>query len=356
LLSRDNDLTFHDMTDLVRASGIRGYREVMRGLGADPNTWLSRFHIAPLSLENDDALLDTEAVDHLLEASSDEVACGGLGLRIAQHHDISILGPLGIVLQNASSVREALEIASRFLFVHSTELGLNIIERSVLIENACEVAVEIRRPGRAPAGRQVFDLCLGAMHRIAQLLTGPSYQLKAVTLPHSPVAPLVEYRRFFGVSVIANQERAALHIGIAVMQMQMSGANPALKQITEDYLSRNFRAPGKSVSSRVRLALRRILSTPNANKDDVAAMLAMHPRTLHRRLTAEGSSFENIRDEIRKELALKYLRDTRVSLGQLAGILGFAHQAALTRACQRWFAKTPLQIRATRSELFVPDS
>lgn len=337
------------MTDLVRASGIRGYREVMRSLGADPEHWLGRYHIAPQALDNDDALLPTEVLDQLLEASSRETGCADLGLRIAQNQSISVLGPLGVVIQNSPTVLDALHMASRYLFIHSAELGLNIFERSPLIEDAFELTIEIRRATR-PAGRQTIDLCLGAMHRMAQLLMGPLYKVKAVTVTHAPVAPLIAYRRFFGAPVFTSQARASLHIDSVALRAAMPDVNPALRQITEDYLLRNFQIPGNSVSARVRLALRRMLGTPMANKDGIAAMLAMHPRTLHRRLDAEGTSFDSIREEIRKELTLQYLRDTHVSLSQLSGLLGFAQQAAFTRSCRRWFGETPSELRKSRVE------
>lgn len=337
------------MTDLVRASGIRGYREVMRSLGADPEHWLSRYHVDPQALDNDDALLDTDVLDQLLEASSLETNCPDLGLRIAQNQSISVLGPVGVVIQNSPTVIDALHMASRYLFIQSTELGLSIFERSQLIEDAFELSIEIRRASR-PAGRQTIDLCLGSMHRMGQLLLGPLYKIKAVTLTHAPTAPLIAYRRFFGAPVSTSQARASLHIDSVALRAVMPDVNPALRQITEDYLRRNFQVPGNSVSARVRLALRRMLGTSKANKTDIAAMLAMHPRTLHRRLVEEETSFELIREEIRKELTLQYLRDTNVFVGQLSGLLGFSQQAAFTRSCRRWFGVTPSDLRKKRTE------
>lgn len=330
---------------MVRASGIRGYRAVMRELGADPAPLLKRHHISARSLDDDDALLPIESTIGLLEASTEATGCADLGLRISARQDIGILGPLGVVIQNAATPLEALRYASRYLFIHSPGLSLTVHEPSTLIERAFEVAVEIRLPGH-PAQRQTIDICLGTTHGIAKLLMGAQQHLKAVTLPHAPLAPLSVYRRFFGAPVIANQPRAGLHYDVAGLRTAVPGGNPALKQITEDYLSRHFRVPGDSVSERVRLALRRMLGTPQANKTDIAAMLAIHPRTLHRRLEAEGKSFEAIKEELRQEIALQYLRETKIPLGQLSGLLGFPEQSAFTRSCRRWFGAPPSALRA----------
>ena len=103
--------------------------------------------------------------------------------------------------------------------------------RIELIEGAVELVFEVHLEGH-PAQRQTIDLCLGATHGITQLLTGEHYQLKAVTLPHMPVAPLAVYRRFFGASVIANQERAALHVGRAMLRVAPRGANDQFSSVT----------------------------------------------------------------------------------------------------------------------------
>lgn len=332
---------------MVRASGLRGYQSVMRQLGVDPLPLLLRHHILPATLDDDEALLSLRAATQLLEASSVATGCSDLGLRIASNQDIGVLGPLGVVIQNAPTALEAFQYASRYLFIHSPGLALTLNPHSPLIENAVELTMEIRLSGH-PLQRQNIDLCLGSCHRINSLLLGEHYKLSLVTLPHTPLAPLSHYRRFFGAPVIVNQEHASLHMDASILRLKLEGGSPVLRQITEDYLSRHFRMPGDSVSARVRLALRRMLCSPQANKTDIAAMLAIHPRTLHRRLQAEGTSFEDIKESLRQELALQYLRETDVPLGQLSDLLGFPEQSAFTRSFRRWFGQAPSAVRKTR--------
>jgi AraC-like DNA-binding protein len=91
--------------------------------------------------------------------------------------------------------------------------------------------------------------------------------------------------------------------------------------------------------------VRRTLGTPQGDKTGVAGLLAMHPRTLQRHLAAENTTFESIREEARKEAALHYLRETRIPLSQLAGLLGFSEQSVMTRSCRRWFGAPPSALR-----------
>lgn len=332
------------MTAMVRSSALQGYTTLMRSLGDDPAPLLRRYRIPAGSLTDDDAMLSLRSCIHLLEASALETGCADFGLRLSQVQDISVLGPLSIVLQNAPTVREAWDYTSRHLFVHSPGLVLSVHEKSSMIEGASEMAVEIRLD-RLPVQRQTIDLCLADLHNITRLLAAEQYELRAVTLPHKPVAPFAVYKRFFGAPVFMEQPLAALHVSHGTLRADLRGANHGLRKITEDYLARHFRVPGESVTSRVRLALRHTLGTPQGGKTDVAALLAIHPRTLQRYLEAEGSKFEIIREETLKEAALHYLRETDIPLGQLADILGFSEHSAMTRACRRWFGVAPSALR-----------
>jgi AraC-like DNA-binding protein len=77
----------------------------------------------------------------------------------------------------------------------------------------------------------------------------------------------------------------------------------------------------------------------------VAARLGMPPRTLQRRLTVEGTSYNGLLDELRHELALRYLRQRELALAEVAFLLGFAEQSAFQRAFRRWTATSPAEWR-----------
>jgi len=329
---------------MVRASGLQGYAALMRSLGADPAPLLRRYRIPSGSLTDEDALLSLRSCVHLLEASAVETGCADFGLRLSRFQDIGVLGPLGIVLQNAPTVKEAWDYTSRHLFVQSPGLVMAVHGDSTMIEGAAEMTAEVRL-ARLPAQRQTIDLCLGDIHHITRMLAGDRYQLRAVALPHMPVAPVSVYKRFFGAPIFTEQPRAALHVSRETLRADLRGANPALRQIMQEYVARHFRNPGENVSTRVRQALRRTFGTPQGNKTDIAGLLALHPRTLQRHLATERTTFEALREEARKEAAMHYLRETKIPLGQLADLLGFSEQSAMTRSCRRWFGVPPSVLR-----------
>ena len=329
---------------MVRAGGVRGYGALMRELGADPIAMLRRYRIAPQSLDDDDALISLRAVVQLIEASAAATRCADFGLRMARHQDISVLGPLAIAMQNAPTVGRAMDYASRYLFVHSPGLVITLHDHSPLAKKGAEVRFEIRLE-RAPQQRQTVDLCVADIHHMVVLLAGDRYVLHGVTLPHEPLAPRSTYRRFFGAPVHFAQPHAGLHIARSTLETGLQKVNQTLRQIAVDYLSLNFKAPGQTLSSRVRQTLKRTLGTTRGKKTDIAELLGMHPRTLQRRLDSERTTFETIREDVLKEAALHYLRETHISLTQLADVLGLSEQSALARSCRRWFGMAPSQLR-----------
>ena len=98
--------------------------------------------------------------------------------------------------------------------------------------------------------------------------------------------------------------------------------------------------------AQVRGVILQFLGAEDCSNEGVAAELHLHPRTLHRRLKAEGRTFQEIKDEVRRDVALYYLQHTDLDLTHVAEKLGYAEHSVLTRSCIRWFAAAPSQLRA----------
>ncbi len=335
------------MTPMLRARGLGGYGALMRQLGHDPEPLLRRHRILPETLADEDALIPLRSALQLLEASAAVSGCGDFGLRLAAVQDISVLGPVAIAMQHAPTVAAAIDIASRYLFVHSPGMRLSLQPRSSLRPDLAELRFEIHAPG-AGTQRQAIDICLGDVHHMLQVLADGAYGLEAVTLPHTPLVSVAAYRHFYRAPIHTAQAFAGLHFTPQTLQRGLQSENAALRQITEAYLATQFGGSEQTLVSRTRQALQRTLGTTGGSKAAVARLLGLHPRTLQRHLAAEQACFESLRDELRRELAARYLRDTRMPMAQLAGVLGLSEQSALSRACRRWFGRSPSQIRRGR--------
>jgi AraC-like DNA-binding protein len=99
------------------------------------------------------------------------------------------------------------------------------------------------------------------------------------------------------------------------------------------------------VSQRVREEITKGLPRGEPRREDIARALHLSERTLQRRLHDEGSSFQELLEDTRRDLARRYLRQRQLPLAEAAYLLGFAEQSTFQRACRRWFATSPHKYR-----------
>jgi AraC-like DNA-binding protein len=327
----------------VRAQGLRGYSTLVSELGGDPAALLEGAHIAPAALDDLENFVPYPAVTRLLESTARILDCPDFGLRLSQRQDVGILGSLAVAMQNSATVGEALACSYRYIRVHSPAIrsSLRPAEREEHVLVVFEIVLE-----RLPAAVQVTELSIGVSARILSLLTGARRRPRAVLFPHPPAAPRARYREHLGVPVIFEADCAALELAESDLSLPILPGSRALRELAIEYLDLHYASPSTPLSIRVRGIVRRSFGTGCSSCEDVASAMALHPRTLQRRLSQEGASFEQLKDEARADLARRYLVQRDLSLSQVAALLDYSEQSALTRSCRRWFGKPPKAVRA----------
>ena len=342
------------MGPVVRAAGVRGLAGLVDDLGGDGRALFARFGLG--DPDDDERLVPLLSVNAALETAARELGCPDLGLRLAERQDHTVLGPLAVALESAVTVRDAVESVSRFMFVHSNaisiEIGADPGGSPTLFGLYYRVHVPgVTVPGVTVPGAQGLDLGIGIVHRIYGLIRGEedgAYPLRGVDLPHRPVAPLGGYEEFFGVRPRFGRPAAALRIPTSELGYRSEGSSALLHALAVAHLERTYTRSDPGTVERVRAVLAESLGTPTATLTGVARLLLLHPRTLQRRLADEGTAFDAVLDDARRERARHLVAATDLPLTQVASMLGYAHQAALTRAVRRWFGTSPRTLRASR--------
>lgn len=332
------------MTATVRVGGLRGFDRMVSSLRGDPGQLARDCGIDLAILSDEDALIPYRQLIHLLEHCANELSVPDFGLRLGASQDIGILGPLAVAMQNSSTVEEAMQCATTHLFVQSPALKLEIEEQG---ERTC-LRLHIRLNNMPHTGmRQAEDLAIAVAHRNMLMLGGDNYQLLWVELPHESLCSPALYEKYFDSEVRFGCHANAIYVTTASMKAGLAGRSEQLHQLATSYLDVQYPSPDGRVSTRVETAIRRTLGTDSCNRNSVARAMAMHPRTLQRRLEKEGVTFDDLRDRIRKEKAEYYLSQTQAPLSQVAGIIGYSEQSILSRSCQRWFGQSPREYRAS---------
>lgn len=331
------------MTIRVRAGGLRGYNGLVKQLGGDALRLTHDCGLTDGLLNDEDALIPYRQLIHLLEHTASELGIPDFGLRLAASQDIGILGPLAVAMQNSSTVAEALQCATAYLFVQSPALSMDIEE----LPNDTRLRIQIRLADMPHQGMcQAEDLSIGVAHGVVNMLAQNTYQLIRVELPHLPLCPESVYERYFGAPVTFGCRENALHVRTSTLSTSLTHRSEQLHRLAASYLDVQLPSADGCFSTQVETAVRRTLGTDSCNRASVARAMALHPRTLQRHLKREGTTFDAIRDRIRRTKAEYYLCNTSLPLSQVAGIVGYSEQAILARSCRRWFNSTPRKLRA----------
>jgi AraC-like DNA-binding protein len=331
------------MTDMVQAQSLRGYRELVRDLGGNPTRLLRKAGIDPAALDQLTAFVSFETVADLLEQSSRELNSPDFGLLLAERQDIGILDHLAVAMRYSDTVGDAMHSASKYLDVYNAAVSFTIGTG----EHRDQVRLVFKlSPGHHLRWAQMAEHGIGLSCRILIQLSEGHCHLQGVWFPHPPVASEAIYRTRFHAPLTFRSGQAALAIARQDLDLPISENFTELHDLATRYLESQLPRGRTAFTVQVRQTIEPLLGTATCNQRDVARALYMHPRTMYRRLQAERTTFEEIKDEARRDLAQRYLAQPELPLSQITALLGYSEQSAFGRSCRRWFSTTPRDTRA----------
>jgi AraC-like DNA-binding protein len=334
---------------LVRGTALSNYPGLVKGLGADPVPLLRKAGIRAEDVGRYDAFVPMRGVNEALESAADVTGAADFGRRLAQRQGIEILGPVGVAARTAATVADAMGIFANFMAAYSPAVSVQV---APLRDRPDRTFLEFRFLLEGlPAHAQGIELSLGVTLNVLRLLLGAQYVPLSTHLTHKPLAPVDEYREYFGCRTHFAEPRAGFTIRTTDLSRSISHDELAHHAVVE-YLTGVIGPRGPQMSHSVRTIARQLLPTGAVSREVIAAQFNMHPKTLQRRLAEEGTTFYDLIDGMRRDTAEHYLRDTDIDLSHLTRELGYTEQSVLTRSCKRWFGVGPAAYRrAARGEL-----
>lgn len=273
-----------------------------------------------------------------------------LGLRTSSLVNLAMLGALGYVAQTSSTLQDLVTTTIRFdlLLSNVGHTWERAEDNAVAWGWDCFIEDEVVR-------RHAIDCVMGcrAMMAVNLLRRSRHSPVRGVRLPHPApreAALLREYEDFFGVPVHFQQKEAALLLAPDALGQTLLLADPELHQRMEEHASQLLnRRGGVPLTDQVRAAVRGSLAHGAApSREEVAEELGMSGRTLHRRLQDDGTSFRDILDEVRLQLARDYLGDRTLTVEAVAQKLGFQESQSFIRWFRPLAGTTPGEFRLQR--------
>lgn len=338
-----------DVFDVVHARILHFFPDLVEEMGGDANALARQSGINLDQLACGKSGATYRQVCRLMELAAKELRCPDFGMRLAQRQSGgAMFGPLGLVMKNSRSFGEALDYVSKHTYAHS--LAARIWLKRFPTEKCMFAGHDIvlaRMPNRSQAMEQI----LLAGHFAAMEITGNRARVRRVHFRHQPVSSLKTYRRYFGCDVCFGQNEDGVVFSDRDLACPVIEPDAQAYEKATSFIDAEFTRHRPPLHAQARGVIMQFLGTKHCTNDRVAAELYLHPRTLHRRLRAEGTSFQEIKDEVRCDLMHYYLQQTELDFASISEKLGFAEQSVFTRSCNRWFAASPTKLRSQAQRL-----
>ena len=310
-------------------------RPILAGHGVD----LSRIGIPGARLS--DAGLDASLAE-IVERTKDP----SMGLVVGQYVRPTSIHALGYAWLASDTLRDAFERLARFDRTVSTSDHIELRDAGEI----CELVIASRVPGYMQPPLAMDAYFTGVL-RLCRVVKDSHFAPLRVQLIHPSFGRESDYVEAFGAPVSFDADVDMMVFEAAAIDEPLPGANPELAamsdKVAEAYLES---LDPELVASRVRDLLVSMLPSGHATQDVVAGKLARSTSALQRQLRTEGTSFQKLRDETRRELAMGYLQEGRLSLTEIAFLVGFTDQSNFSRAFRRWTGLSPGEWKSSRQK------
>lgn len=315
--------------------------EGLKRVGVD-RAEVARLAQLPLSVLKDDTPVSTAqffAVWRAVETVSRDAA---IGVRIATALDGAVMPLPFVAAQHARDFRDALSRVARFKRLCAPE---DVALREV--GERAELVVHWPHAGSASVPCSLVDATMASFLELGR--RGTSERLIPLSLELArPAAAKSALERYFGCPVQFAAKLDRITFRRADLDKLFATYNKDLLDVLAPELDRRLEHHGalESVAAQAKWVLRRRLTAGRPDIRSVASELAMSERSLQRRLTDEGVTFQALVSETRHQLALEYLADESLTLIEVGFMLGYEDQNSFFRAFRQWEEQTPSEWRA----------
>lgn len=276
-------------------------------------------------LAEPDLLLPAGQVSALLELAATRGREPAFGLRMAMSRRLSNLGPLGLLLRDQPTLRQALDTLATHIHRHNEALSVSVVETGGFVAIREETVLARHVPVR-----QAVEMGMGTTFRVLGIFLGDGWRPHAVTFRHKAPPSRAWHRQLFGSAVHFGQEFNEIVCRATDLEAPNPGADPIMARYTQGLLQGEHGVHTR-MSDRVRRLVVLLLPRRHCRADVVAQHLGVSRRTVSNYLAAEGTTFSRLVDDMRRELLGQYRDDGQRSLSEVAMLLGFSELSAFSR-------------------------
>ena len=273
--------------------------------------------------------------EHAAEVTNNPI----LGLQFAQSRDVRDAGLIGFVGLSSPTVADFIINLSRYQRVFSDAAGLDISQ----LRDQGRMTWRFRRP-QLQNIRQYREFAAANFVSAIRNLTGRNIRPTRLCFVHPRNSNLSEFDRFYGCDVEFGCELNVCEFRADDLNTRLLTSDEKLlnflKGVCEEVLEKRRTHPS-GLLEKMEKAIVAKLSKGEASLDIVAIELGMSSRTLSRRLDELDTSYKEVLNTVRRALAERYLKDSALSVAQIAYLVGYAEVSTFVNAFKRWTGMTP---------------
>jgi AraC-like DNA-binding protein len=311
-----------------------------RGVSAQP--LYQAIELDPAVLKDPDHRIPFARVVQLYEKAAELTGDRAFGLHVGEEVDPKAFDVLGYAVVNSPTLGEALDRMVRYNFIWTNGSCFEVErgpEFARIVYIYCDESIKERRHDA--------EMTLAAMAALGRMVTNSDLSPMRVAFQHDRPRDTSEHERIFRCPVQFNADSNQYFLKSTAFNLPIVKADPGLCAVLDRHAAElSARYPREdNLRRRVRSLIKNELSGGNASIERIAAQVGMSARTLQRKLQALGTSHQELLDEMRQELARRYLREPEMAVCEVAYLLGFSESSAFHRAFKRWTGLTPNEFR-----------
>jgi len=294
----------------------------------------------PGLMHNPDARMSYKVADKLWSKASELITDPCFGLRATRYWHPSHYGALGYAWLASSSLRTAFNRFERYVHTVSEFVDLQLEDTTDgFVVTLVQKPFVLDIPART-------DAALAVAIKMCRVNVGEDLNPLVVTFTHKEFPGSGEYYAYFRSPIQFEAATNSFTLPSEVMDQPLDGTNPQLAQLNDQLMiSTLARLNRNDIEQRVKAAIIEQLPSGNISQEMVADALHMSIRNLQRKLKNIDSSFRDLLDDIRRELAKQYITASDINLNEVTFLLGFSESSSFSRAYKRWHGVTPSEAR-----------
>jgi AraC-like DNA-binding protein len=328
---------------VVAAEILNGYCGLVSELGGYSANLIREVGLQDAVGRSSGKMISLRSVGELLEKSAKHFTCPDFGLRLAERQrGLTLMKPLERLINHAPTMERSLRCTIDHMGAYSSGLRLSLLHDNDRRMHRLRFEILLDDFSVYP---QLIE-CLSLLsHHAALDLTGGTARARGVSFSHTPIGNKWDYARRFSGPVNFDQDFDDVFFTDSDLSSHVVQHDEDIFTSEYEKISTLFPPTPLDTKARVSQAIRATLADSACGREEVCAIIGVSSRTLHRQLARIGTNFERLRDEVRRNLCLRYLARTDLTITQVAGRLGFSEGSVLTHACQKWFHKSPRELR-----------